>query len=60
MMGAPQMSSADQAWWDRALESFRCRTCQALLLKITPQALKPGTALEIKCKCKTLNYLMGA
>jgi hypothetical protein len=29
-------------------------------LKISPQALKPGTALEIKCKCKTLNYLMGA
>ncbi len=51
-------AAQDKAWWQ--LEGFRCRTCQRLLLKITPQALKPGTALEIKCGCKTMNYLMGA
>ena len=46
--------------WTRALEGFRCRHCQRLLLKITPEALKLGAALEIKCACKTMNYLMGA
>jgi phage FluMu protein Com len=44
---------------DRTFEPFRCRTCQKLLLKITPVALKAGAALEIKCGCKTMNYMMG-
>lgn len=50
---------AGQAWMDR-LEGFRCRTCRRLLLKVTPDPLKRGAALEVKCACKTLNYLMGA
>ena len=50
----------DLSWMDRPWEGFRCRACQRLLLKITPQALKVGTALEVKCACKTMNYLMGA
>ena len=49
-----------RSWMDRQMEPFRCRQCQKLLLKVTNQrALKPGEALEIKCACKTLNYLMG-
>jgi phage FluMu protein Com len=44
-------------WMD--LESFRCRTCQRMLLKISKDALKPGKALEVKCYgCKEKNYLM--
>lgn len=48
-----------QAWMDR-LEGFRCRSCRRLLLKVTPNPLKRDAALEVKCACKTLNYLMGA
>ena len=57
-----QASESDLSWMDRPWEGFRCRCCQSLLLKITPDALKRGTALEVKCwkrGCKTMNYLMG-
>lgn len=48
------------AWWELPWESFRCRQCQRLLLKVTKEALRPGAAFEIKCSsCRTLNYLMG-
>lgn len=57
---AQATTAPESGWVDRAFEAFRCRTCQRLLLKITPQALKVGGALEIKCACKTMNYLMGA
>ena len=51
--------SAD--WWKNAWDSFRCRKCQKLLLKIHADALRPSKAIEVKCGgCKTLNYLMGA
>lgn len=47
------------SWIEQPLESFRCRNCQKLLFKVTADALKPGTALQIRCECKTNNYLMG-
>lgn len=51
-------SSTDENQW----ESFRCRTCQKLLFKLTRhmlEGLSRDQQLEIKCACKTLNYLMG-
>jgi phage FluMu protein Com len=54
-----ETSTKAETWMDRTFEPFRCRTCQKLLLKITPVALKAGAALEIKCGCKTMNYMMG-
>jgi phage FluMu protein Com len=42
---------------------FRCRDCQRLLFKATTallHGLSRHQQLEIKCACKTLNYLMGA
>jgi hypothetical protein len=58
---SPQMTSTSQPapWYERQWDEFRCRTCRRLLLKITPDALKPSSALEVKCACKTMNYLMG-
>lgn len=48
-------------WVERSWETFRCRVCHKLLLKVTQQnALKPGEAIEIKCNCKAMNYLMGS
>jgi hypothetical protein len=42
---------------------FRCRRCHKLLFKAT-HALLTGLhrtqQIEIKCACKTMNYLMGA
>lgn len=61
-MATETKPEADLSWMDRPWEGFRCRNCGHLLMKITPNALKPGTALEIKCAsrtCKTMNYLMG-
>lgn len=57
-MIATTTTTASNEW-----QAFRCRTCQRLLFKAT-QALLTGLAreqvLEIKCACKTMNYLMGA
>lgn len=50
--------AAEKKWWERDWESFRCRNCQRLLFKISG-GLRPGAALEIKCGCKAMNYLMG-
>lgn len=52
-------TTSGSSWVEKVWESFRCRTCNKLLFKVTPEALKPGEALEIKCGCKTMNYLMG-
>lgn len=54
-----QAVQTQPSWIEQPLESFRCRNCQKLLFKVTPDALKPGAALEIRCECKTKNYLMG-
>lgn len=57
---AAPLASSTTPWWELPWESFRCRTCQRLLLKLTAAALAPAAALEVKCRdCKTLNYLMG-
>ena len=43
--------------------AFRCRECQRLLFKGTKALLtelRRDQVLEIKCACKTMNYLMGA
>jgi hypothetical protein len=45
------------------LESFRCRVCHAQLFKATRallEGLRADQVLQIKCKCKTMNCLMGA
>lgn len=58
---APRLEHG-QGWADQRGESFRCRKCQKKLAMTSPQQalLKPGSWIEIKCACKTLNYLMGA
>jgi phage FluMu protein Com len=43
----------------RELEDMRCRECQRLLLRVQHRALRPGCVLEIQCRCKALNYLVG-
>lgn len=43
----------------KALMPLRCSGCSRLLLRIDPSALKPHKALEVKCKCDTMNYLIG-
>jgi phage FluMu protein Com len=55
----PRTARADRTEWD----AFRCRRCQKLLFKATVALLTELTRdqrLEIKCACKTMNYLMGA
>jgi len=44
----------------KTLEETRCRKCRRLLLKVTPDALKPGAKLEVKCgSCNSFNFLIG-
>jgi hypothetical protein len=43
----------------RQLEPVRCQACGRLLLRIDTEALKPGKALEVKCKCDALTYRIG-
>lgn len=43
----------------KALTPLRCSGCGRLLLRIDPAALKPHKALEVKCKCDFMNYLIG-
>ena len=52
------MSTTDDAPI-RNFESMHCRQCKRLLLKIQHRALRPAYVLEILCRCKTMNYVIG-
>ena len=57
-LSATTTTTASNEW-----QAFRCRTCQRLLFKATAamlNGLRREQQLEIKCACKTMNYLMGA
>jgi phage FluMu protein Com len=43
----------------RNLEPVRCQACGRLLFRIDSDALKPGKAIETKCKCDAMNYRIG-
>ncbi len=43
----------------KQLEPMRCTACGRLLLRIDLGALRPGKAIEVKCKCDALNYRVG-
>jgi phage FluMu protein Com len=44
----------------RALQPYRCGGCGRMLMKIDPDAVKAGKAIELKCnKCDFMNYLIG-
>jgi hypothetical protein len=51
-------SSGDTSGYD--FEAMHCHSCRRLLLKIEYRALRPGLRLEIRCRCKATNYLIGA
>lgn len=42
------------------LQPVRCDACGRLLFRIDPDALKVGKVLELKCKCDTFVYRIGA
>ena len=43
----------------RSLEPLRCDVCGRLLMRIDIEALRPGKAIEIKCKCDAFTYRIG-
>lgn len=43
----------------RELQPLRCTVCGRLLLRIDAEALRPGKAIEIKCKCDAFTYKVG-
>lgn len=43
----------------KQLEPMRCQACGRMLMRIDPDALKPGKVLEAKCKCDAMNYRIG-
>lgn len=43
----------------KALIPLRCAGCGRMLLKMDVSALKPHKAIEVKCKCDYMNYLIG-
>jgi phage FluMu protein Com len=53
------MGRRDDALVD-ALKEIRCGHCNRLLCKASPQPVREGQTIEIKCwKCDALNYLKG-
>lgn len=43
----------------RRLDDVRCQGCGRLLFRIDAEALRPGKAIEVKCKCDAMNYRIG-
>ncbi len=43
----------------RNLQPLRCDGCGRLLMRIDPDALRPGKVIEAKCKCDAFTYRIG-
>lgn len=41
------------------LERVTCHACGKLLFKAQRRALRPGFGLEMRCRCKAWNFLIG-
>jgi phage FluMu protein Com len=43
----------------KSLQPVRCQACGRLLLRMDPDALRPGKVVETKCKCDAFTYRIG-
>lgn len=59
----PSSSQASSVWIDPARTDYldvRCHACKRLIAKMTPDALRPGGILQVKCRsCDAVNYRVG-
>ena len=44
----------------KSLQAVRCDVCGRLLMRMDPDALRPGKVVETKCKCDAFTYRIGA